>query len=114
MCNAYQISPVFLCDPCGEKRFAVSIWEKHPPQGAQGNTGEIKLDLRPQIGSWVFWIELRQLAEEFLRALVSWHGDMDRDLHDLIAASAFSCGGRDTLLAQTQLLTGLRARRNLQ
>lgn len=90
--NAYQISPVFLCDPCGERCLRFQNGKAiHSPRGTQGFTGEkYELHFRPKVGSGVFWIQLGQLAEQFFRALVSWHWDVDGDLHNLIASDALS------------------------
>src|SRR5579864_1422727 len=81
--------------------------------GGNGES-EIQLDLAPQLGSGVFGIELRQFPQKFLGALVAGHGDVDRDLDDLVPADAFSGGRRNAFLPQAEFLTGLRAWRNLQ
>src|ERR1035438_7170001 len=59
-------------------------------------------------------IQLCQLAQNFLGALVADVGSHDLDLDDLVAAHAFLHRRGNTFLAQAKLLSTLRARRNLQ
>src|SRR5580700_8529441 len=72
------------------------------------------LDVLPEFSAWVFWVQLGQLAQNFLRALVVRHRDCGLDLHDLISARAFFRGRWNTLFAQPQFLTGLSSGRNLE
>src|SRR5271165_5630738 len=72
------------------------------------------LHLLPQCFSGILGIQLGQLAQNFLRPLVTGIGGRYLDLDNLVAAHAFLDRRGNTLLAQAQLLSTLRARRDLQ
>src|ERR1700722_11756792 len=72
------------------------------------------LDALPKLRAWVFRIQLRQLAQDFLGALVAGHGYGGLDLDDLISAGTILGGGWNPLFPQAKLLAGLGSRRNLQ
>lgn len=46
-------------------------------------------DLRPQIRTGIFGIQLRQLAKKFFGALVSRHRNRHGDFYDFVAPDAF-------------------------
>src|ERR1035441_10587666 len=70
--------------------------------------------LRQQFRPRILWIQLRQLAQNFLGALVLHPGHDHLYLDDLVSTHAFPRRARHTLLTQPQFLSGLRPRRNLQ
>ena len=75
---------------------------------------KIFLDFVPEFGAWIFGIQLRQLAQNFLGTLVARHGDCSLDFDDLISAFPFFGGRWNALLAQSKLLSGLGSGRNFQ
>src|SRR5581483_7799157 len=72
------------------------------------------LHLLPQFGPWIVRVQLCQLAQQLFCLLVARGGDDDLNFHDLVAAYAITRRRGYALFAQAQLLSGLRAGRNLE
>src|SRR5579859_3800475 len=70
--------------------------------------------LCPKLCTRVFRIQLLQLLPELARLQVTRLRHSDPDFHDLIATMAVARGRGHTFLAQAQLLSALRPRRDLQ
>src|SRR5580693_1661653 len=71
-------------------------------------------DILPKLSARIIGIQLCQLPQNFLRALVARHGDRRLDLNDLISTCAFLRGRWNALLAQPKLLAGLGSGWNLE
>src|SRR6516162_3342632 len=90
--------------PRGERIFfGVKLGKSLTTKGTEEHRGN--LHLTPQLRSWVFRIQLRQLSQQFFSALVPRHGNRHRDLNNLVSPDSLSGGGRHSLLPQTQLLS---------
>src|SRR5579864_5022095 len=71
------------------------------------------LDLAPYCGARIFFVRLRQLAQQLLDFFVLYLGRLDRDFHDLIA-SLILARAHDAFFAEAELLPILRSLRDFQ
>src|ERR1700730_2093871 len=88
--------------------------EEYPCEPSCSFVVKVFLDVLPEFRSRIFRIQLGQLPQDLLGALVPGHRHGELDLDDLVPASALLGGRGHTLFAQAKLLSGLGSRRNLE
>src|SRR5271167_4985072 len=87
---------------------------QYQPLSLEHISHQQSLNLLPQLFARVLGIQFRQFAQNLLRLFIAHIGRNDLYFHNLVAARAFLHSRWHSLLAQTQLLSALRSRRNLQ